>query len=328
MKFKPLVRAGNLVIDGYVDGAFSLSNSPFYGHKSHSAIDLYSNDREYMGEVQSPVEGIVTIIRRFSPPTSIYFKNPEYEYVIILENSENPLLCYKILHAEPKVSLGQEIKLGDNLGEFIRSGLFCFWTDPHIHLEIRDKPDPIRARGAYELQLIPQEENSRKHTKRDTPSYLSGEVIESRNEYIILKPHIQVFSKVNGFYGLEVEVDHVLGVLDGGVPHYGYAGVLLPDTSKTKQGDTVSFGGVKLGAVTKIIDRNYLQFQCYPLSLHVNEMPLDFRGISSYLRFMQPSGVKLILKTPQDHRIEIGRNLQIDLKQESAKDFNASSPLR
>ena len=305
---EPVAKVQNLVINGYKDGFFSLSNSPFYGHHKFSAIDLYPNHRKYSDEVPSPVAGVVTALRRFSAPTSLYFERPEYEYVIVIANSENSRLCYKILHADPCVSVGEKVKIGDKLGTFVRSGLFCFWTDPHIHVEIRDRTDPIRARGGYALQLMNQGTNTKTYHGCGVDR-ISGDVIESKKEYVMIKPAHGVISTVNGYSGIGVRIGDQFGILDGGVPHYGYGGVMVEDSAKVEQGAKVCLGATELGSVSRTFDSNYLQFQCDGLSFANGS--IDFRGISSYLHFHRPEGIKLVYRTFGDHRIQLGQSLTL-----------------
>ena len=318
-RLKPVAKGQNLIIHGYMDGFFSLSNSPFYGHHKFSAIDLYPNRGKYSDEVPSPVAGSVTALRKFSAPTSLYFERPKHEYVIVIANPEDSRLCYKILHADPCVSVGEKVEIGDNLGTFVKSGLFCFWTDPHIHVEIRDRTDPIRARGGYALQLITQRPHARKYHGCGSVDCISGRVIESKKEYVIIKPAHDIISTVNGYSGIGVRIGHEFGILDGGIPHYGYGGVLVEDSAKVEQDAKVCLGVTEMGSVTRTFDSNYLQFQCDGLSL-ANDS-IDFRGISSYLQFHRPEGITLVYRTFDDHGLRIGQTLDLGLKKPPAKGF-------
>jgi hypothetical protein len=148
---------------------------------------------------------------------------------------------------------------------------------------------------------------------------ISGSVVESKKEYVIIKPAHDLISTVNGYFGIGVRIGERFGILDGGVPHYGYGGVLMEDAAKVEQGARVCLGGIELGSVSSTFDSDYLQFQCDRLSL-ANDS-IDFRGISSYLHFCMPKGIKLVYKTFEDHGLRLGQTLDLGLKNPPAKDF-------
>lgn len=77
-------------------------------------------------------------------------KNGKKEHVLIIDVGK---YYAKILHVEPFVSVGEEIKIGEKIGKLYRSPYFRPWTDPHIHLEIRNKNDYLRALGGIELKI-------------------------------------------------------------------------------------------------------------------------------------------------------------------------------
>jgi hypothetical protein len=50
--------------------------------------------------------------------------------------------------------VGDVVEVGKPLGILLRSGFFDFWTDPHIHVEVRSPSDPIRAMGGFMLERL------------------------------------------------------------------------------------------------------------------------------------------------------------------------------
>ena len=71
--------------------------------------------------------------------------------------------------SKPPVKEGDEIDVGTPLGCLIRDGFFHPWTDPHIHVELRSRSDPIRATGGY--PLVPAIKNT---------YYVDGDLEEKR----------------------------------------------------------------------------------------------------------------------------------------------------
>ena len=207
-------------INIYASNRLSFFNSPYPAHKQGKAVDIYSS--------LSPVDGKVKKIVKLSG-----------DYLILIECSENPNVFAKILHIKPSVKVGEKINFGDELGIFIRSKFFDPWTDNHLHLELKKKEDPVRARGGHSLI------NFRKI--RTPPGKIELDVrIESiSNNYITASLSKKYFTKIGKFYGLKYkdsiicdgksqrDFPSILGkakdfsvIICGGLPHYGFGGML------------------------------------------------------------------------------------------------------
>jgi len=177
----------------------SFFNSPYPAHKQGKAIDIYSS--------LSPVDGRVKKIIKLKL---------SHDYVILIECSENPEIFAKILHIKPSVKPGEKLGVGDQLGSFIRSKFFDPWTDNHIHLELRKKDDPVRTRGGYRLIAVKKTEILTGKIKIDVR-------IESlSNSYITASLSEKHFIKAGKFYGLKYKDS----IICGGLPHYGFGGML------------------------------------------------------------------------------------------------------
>jgi hypothetical protein len=105
------------------------------------------------------------------------------------------------------VETGDTLEPGMELGRLLRSGYYGFGTSPHIHVEIRDPDDPLRARGGHKVTRLmeigdvePLEE-------------LRGVVTRSLPEFSIVR---MGGTSANG---LPADVGGVTGLLDGGVPY-------------------------------------------------------------------------------------------------------------
>ena len=215
-------------------GTFSFFNSPYPSHLSFTGIDLYPKGS--FGDIApSPVNGEVLRIRAVKCPKGKYFSGSTRDFVILLRSLENPKRWIKILHVAPSVKVGDVLEPGFNLGTLLRSGFFNFWTDPHIHVEVRKPSDPIRARGGSKFERIINV-GVKKVAKE-----LTGIVIETKSEYslVALKEKFKL--------GIPVELEGTIGILDAGIPHYRFIGVHL-DTVPPING-SINLCGRKIGIV-------------------------------------------------------------------------------
>ena len=229
-------------------GRFSFFNSPYQPHRNFSAVDIYPG----MGfgcEAPSPVEGEVVAVRAVRCSGGRGFEASTLDYVVLLRSLENPDMWVKVLHVKPSVLVGEVVRVGAPLGFLLRSGFFDFWTDPHIHVEVRSPSDPIRARGGFTLERL-----MKLDAVNVLPEELRGVVVESKPEYSLI-------SLNNGLgCGLPVDVDGEVGFLDGGIPHYGYFGVHL--SVKPSKGGVVRLCGVKIGVVKLVFTSMCLAVCC------------------------------------------------------------------
>lgn len=224
------------------DGRFSFFNSPYFAHQNCAGIDIYPN-AWFNSVVPSPVNGEVVEIREVNRFWRKDFKCSDKDYVLLLRSLENENKIVKILHVKPTVKVGDNIYFGQKLGVFIRSGFFDFWTDPHIHVEVRNPEDPIRAKGGCQIsRTIEIDDNM------DLVDLMSikGTVVESKREYSLIVPEVEFK------HGIPVYlVNHEqIGLVDGGIPHYGFFGVHTNFTPKV--GGQVKFLNKRIGLITSV----------------------------------------------------------------------------
>lgn len=222
------------------NGCFSFFNSPYYAHNHFTGVDIYPPPKTWHGApALSPIDGEIISIKPISHFTKKDFNFSEKDYVILIKCSENPARVAKILHVKPSVTVGDKVKAGEKLGFYLRSGFFHFWTDPHIHVEIRDSNDPLRARGGYRIhRTLPIIADVKPLEK------LIGIVRYCRPEYLLIA------LKEKQTHGLTVNVNGEIGVLEGGIPYYGFFGVHL--NNGPKPGDDVILCGKKIGVIKKV----------------------------------------------------------------------------
>lgn len=287
MRFLKIAESMGIPI--YVDskGFISFFNSPYYAHRELRAIDVYSAARRYGEAGYSPVNGKVTYIRPFTTPEPRFFNGSSKDWIIALKSNSNPRLCVRILHLKPLVEVGERVEVGDEIGVYLRTGHFDFWTDPHIHVEVRDPDNLVRARGGYRLTLIGVPGDP--HIVEDS----SLNVSKALRNYVLFRPK-RGLCKVGRFWGLGCRVGGTFGVLDGGLPHYGFGGVHLISNA-VKVGEPVWLGNVKVGTVEAVFDR-VARFKSAPIKVKMGKHQM--RGLSLYLNLNRNGELKLIPHKP------------------------------
>lgn len=265
-------------------GRFSFFNSPYPAHKAYAAIDIYPC-RDFGSVAPSPVSGEVKEIRRVACPEKSSFKSSPYDYVILLQSLENPRRWIKILHLEPLVKVGDIVNVGDNLGILLRSGFFDYWTDPHIHVEIREPSDPIRARGGFRIK---REIFSSLDT--DELEELRGVVVELKSEYALMLLDIELK------YGIPVKIGEETGFIDGGIPHYGFFGVHI-FSAGAPNSSLVKFCNADIGVIEHVYSDACIA-RCTNKVFRVKGSPVK---LSLYLYLSKPL-VKII---PNDAKLRL-----------------------
>ncbi len=180
---------------------FSFTNSPYYSHKRFSSIDIYP--QRGVKTAFSPVEGTVIEARKLKLMN---------DYFLAIK-SGNQETCVKILHVKPTIRIGEHLNLGDEIGQFIWSPFFDFWTDLHMHLEVRPLDDRLRAGGAYPIN--PKNNLIKKARKDIDRKSFRVEMKSERYTLLTLDSKIPIFSTP-----LALEFDDLQFFLEGGLPHY------------------------------------------------------------------------------------------------------------
>jgi hypothetical protein len=182
---------------------FSFTNSPYYSHKQLSSIDIYP--KRGVTSAFSPVEGTVIEARKLK-------LMDDYFLAIKTGNRET---CVKILHVKPTVRVGEHLKLGDEIGQFIWSPFFDFWTDLHMHLEVRPLDDRLRAGGAYPID--PKFSLIKNSRRKKTPNSFRVEKKSDRYVLLVSESEVSIFSTP-----VTLQFNDLQFSLEGGLPHYGH----------------------------------------------------------------------------------------------------------
>ena len=188
---------------------FSLYNSPYPAHDRACAVDLYPASNAGV----SPVAGEVLDTRTVGCPDREYAV--DHDHLIVIDTGE---YVARVLHVDPAVEAGDEVAVGDALGELVRSGFFGRWVDNHVHLEFREHgKNPYRASGS--LPLVADA----------AVTALSwdgtGVVVETGPSHAVLDtpmPPSTDGTAAPGFTAIAADDGHPL---DGGLAHYSGGGV-------------------------------------------------------------------------------------------------------
>ena len=272
-------------------GWFSFFNSPYPAHRSMTGVDVYPA-LEFGDRAPSPIGGRLTAFRRVRAPRGRLFKDVGYDVITLLESLENPGMVVKMLHVEPTIRPGEVVEVGEELGILLRSGYFDFWTSPHIHLEVREPSDPLRARGGRRFRRLLQPRMG------DPPEELRGWVTLLKLEYALL-----TLEGSSG--GLTGRVGDAAVLLDGGVPHYGWLGLHLP---RSMTGGLVELCGQPIAMVEERYGECALA-RCTGPRFEVEGQRV---GLSLYLSTEEAS-LKLVPPKPGALRLEEGEEITIGI---------------
>ena len=301
----PIAEVNDVVVCAPEDAFISFYNSPYYSHKGGAAIDIYLSHRD--GDfAPSPIEGRVKKIYRFKPPTLRFFPTQDREDLIILESRGRPALYVRLLHIVPSVKVGDQVSVGDELGSLIRSGFFNFWTDLHIHVDVRGNGNLVRAKGSLPLHPLSSQD---KALESSGDIFQGLEVLSVQEDYTLLKARNT--SRLGRFWGVGCTVGETGGLLDGGIPHYSCGGVYLPTSTSVHVGEKVKLGGTIIGTVERL-DGTMAFFRGEPLWISINDHKL--RGLSLYLFLSDQQTIKLIPEKPMKLPFHTGESVDISIQ--------------
>ncbi len=202
---KPIIE-----LDLGVSSFYSLFNSPYPGHYAATALDIYFKDDEALFPFN---EGRVLRIKWFNAPR----KRPDAfdkEPLILVELA--PGIVAKILHVYPRVNIGEKLYYGDYIGDLIVSGYMYFWSERHMHVEVRSLHDPYRARGAFKLKIVRFRDVFSTNT-------IYGVVELVEKYFILIKP---LKTCTLGPTPLYIDIYGDKYFIEGGYPHYKFIALL------------------------------------------------------------------------------------------------------
>jgi murein DD-endopeptidase MepM/ murein hydrolase activator NlpD len=292
--FYKIVNREDIHISIPTESYFSIGTSPYYAHQHALAIDIYHKISIENYKALSPVSGRVIKIKKQLAPTPKFLGGINRDYVLLIENKNNPDIVYKILHVYPEVQVGDSIKIGDPLGETLKNGYFAPWSSPHIHLEVRKSRDPIRARGGIPFKLS-YEESKKSHTISDE-NYTSVQKIPIQihsiyPDYLLVYFPENLYYKIGRYFGIKGTYNGSKGILDGGIPQYKN-GIMHMIEKPTSRGQSpIYLAENNIGTMLSSFNGfGFLKFQS--VGFLINGQAI--RGISLFLASFKPL-VKIIL---------------------------------
>lgn len=304
----PVAEVEGVDIHAPHDGFISYFNSPYYAHQKATALDIYALNRDY-NVAFSPVAGRVMKIHSFMPPGRSFLQQHDPEQLIILASKNLQPRFIRLLHINSAVKVGDNIAVGDKLGTLIRSGFFNYWTDPHIHIDVRRHGNLLRAKGS--LSLTPRSIHLPISMLPD-PAPSSGHdltLVQVKREYILAKTKSAL--QINGVYGFDGTVNATLGLLDAGLPHYTYGGIHFANNIHVTPGSLLSIGSQVVGTVIDTTPR-FAMFQARPLNIYLNGQRV--RGLSLYLYLNNHRLLKIIPLTPGGLFLKKGDSAQLSFQ--------------
>jgi hypothetical protein len=290
-EYVPVAESRNVKVYCPKNGRYSFFNSPYPAHKIKTGIDIYPVLS--FGDIAgSPIEGEVIFIRKVKVPRGRGFKDSGFDTAILLKPEKNPMVVAKILHLDPCVEIGDKLSLGDDLGSLLRSGYYGWGTSPHIHLEIRPEKDPIRARGGYILKNL--------HLKAgNVQDRLIGKVIHQQPEYSLIEIY-------DSYTGLIAQLGKEKGVLDGGIPYYGWLGVHMNRPGPGK----ITLMGKIIGDTHTVMEEASIGY-CRELRFSIKEKKI--LGLSLYLSPKKRAIVKTIPLKVGELKLELEEDVNIKI---------------
>ena len=280
-----MVTVSGSVLDQYE--AFTCYNSPYIAHDNASAIDLYPG-----GDfAPSPVTGEVVDILTVKAPPKPYAD--DLDHVIVIDTAVtgdghehdgiegSPVA--RILHVDPMVEVGDQVRVGDNLGRLVRAGFFAPWVDNHLHLGFRrPDADPRRAKGSIPLYL----------DVSVTPLRWEGAgfVRATGETYAMLDAPVDSAVVPDDRDWVSLASDGG-SVIDGGLPHYDHGGMLDRITRDRGRGFAQEGAIVRLlGTEIGVIGERWIDWD--RISILANDRPIT--GLSLFCSRWDDFGIKLI----------------------------------
>ncbi|MCJ7610110.1 hypothetical protein MUP00_10675 [Candidatus Bathyarchaeota archaeon] len=303
--YHAVARAGGVSISAAAGGFVSFTNSPYYSHEHGQAVDIYPLNPKCVAF--SPVEGRVSDIFTVKSPRPRHFQAAEEEQLVIIRPVENEDLAVRILHVRESPEKDSEVSVGTPLGEIARSGFYDFWTERHIHVEVRSlTSNLLRAKGSLPIES-PKAPLKAIGTPAAEPPALK--VVDSNPSFALVNPEYGDVS-LGILKGIGCTIGRTTGILDAGVPHYRLGSVHLEQEARTCIGTEVILWGTAIGEVVESKGGIAL-FKPYPIEIRVNDEAI--RGLSFYPWIMQRPLLKLIPHRPNQTNWRPGREVTINI---------------
>jgi hypothetical protein len=242
-------------------------------------------------------------------PRPEYFQATGEERLLIIRPAENPSLVVRILHTDYADNTPTSLSVGTPIGHTVRSGFFEFWTEHHIHVEVRNaRAHLLRAKGG--LPVAPLTQGSRLlGTLSEKPPRLR--IVQANPNYVLVDPVEDRPMTLGPLNGFGCKVGETAGLLDSGLPHYRVGSVHVEREATVSPGEDVVLWGTPIGEVVNC-SNGLAIFKSFPVEICLNECVI--RGISLYLWVGIRPLIKLIPLRPVSPRWRIGDEATIHMR--------------
>lgn len=284
--FYDIVKMGDIRVSIPKDSHFSIGTSPYYAHQHGLAIDIYQflTLKDY--DVLSPVSGRLSKIKKLAAPKPRFKHGVDVDYLILINNPKNSQLVWKLMHVKPEVKEGEYIEVGEVLGKTIRNGYFAYWSSPHLHLELRNVNDAVRARGGKNFSIaIEKKERSENYKKTLNTTQIPITIHSIYPEMILVTLPSYFYSNFKPFFGIKGKVNDKECILDGGIPHYKIGTAIFAQKYSSDRTYPVLLGNIKIGNIHEI-NENFGFYKFNNVKFILNDK--EIRGISLYLANFLP----------------------------------------
>ncbi len=276
---KRIGQTNGITISVPSDAYLSFFNSPYTGHRNHSAVDIYPAHQQWGGAGYAPCGGEVVKIKQIKMGRGKPFETSELDYAVGIRPYDQPSHIIRLLHCKPTVGIGEDVSVGDDIGSLIRSRYFNFWTGPHYHAEIMELRNFYRSTQSIPLEY--SDELRKEVIVNGTLSPFETEwVIHHVSEDFVLVHSNNLFTGCLGGYQGHVgrTSDGEIGLLDAGIPHYSYGGMHGPGSFS---GSAVFMGRVEIGTSVTSQGSTFFFRQNHRAHFSLDHIPV--RGLSTYL---------------------------------------------
>lgn len=325
----PVAAAKDVTVHAPEKTFVAFRSSPYPVHVQGGAVDIFG-EGDFDSSAKCPVAGEVISILKRNVGYPRFFDSEPNDYEILLKTQD---ACVRFLHIEPEIEVEEHVKLGQIIGKFIRSPLLPFWSQPHVHVEIKDLRKISGPQNAFLLERIGE---GKLEGELDLEfNIIETMVVLATENYIVVSPDADIFGRMGRYFGVTVGVGGDAGLLDAHAPWNCYGGVALPENSKVEVGDEVRLGKVLLGKVENVYKniatyslggkvgdgvyrfskglmyRDVRRFNVPRKRIHVNGE--EYLGFSTGLSLFENRTLRLIPEKPLERKYEMGEKIIIDL---------------
>ena len=274
-----LGEAHNIVLWAPDDSYLSFYNSPYVGHTTSKAVDIYPHTAEWACDALSPTDGTVKRIQKVKMGREKQFPSSEFDYGIGISPEADNGIIVRILHCIPDIEIGDKIERGDKLGRTLRSRYFNYWTGPHYHVEVMNERDFSRSTQSYVLTPNISDVNQVYQVKPLNSNAMQFEIeISQINEDNMIGFSSDIpygsASGLNGHLGFSRD-RKTHGIIDGGIPHYKTGGL---HSLNGKLSDDIFFCNNMIGTC---LDGGFIFTISKNISVHLDDLRL--KGLSFFL---------------------------------------------